>query len=67
MIDGLGHALARWSSKVKLYEDRTNTKLQYDLKITKIQNMRPGALRMRLGLNSARLRTSAKIEADIRR
>ena len=50
----------------KTYEDCTNTKMPEDLRMTIIQNMRPGALRLHLELNSARLTTSEQTMADIR-
>ena len=65
-IEELGHAIDKWCAKVKLYEDRTNTQLQDDLKMTIIQNMCPEALRLHLELNSARLQTSGQMRAEIR-
>ena len=51
---------------VKLYEERPNTKLAGDLKMTIIQHMCPDNLRMHLELNSARLKTSTHMKSEIR-
>merc|ERR1712074_147664 len=62
----LGRTLDKWLARAKTYEDRTRAKLQDDLKMTIIQNMRPEALRIHLELNSARLTTSEQMIQEIR-
>ena len=58
--------MEKWGSMVKLYEERSTTKLPDDLKITIIQNMCPDNLRMHLELNSARLKNSTQVKTEIR-
>ena len=65
-IEELGHTLDKWLARAKTYEDRTNAKLQDDLKMTIIQNMCPETLRIHLELNSARLTTSEQMIQEIR-
>merc|ERR1712074_88359 len=62
----LGRAVDKWCARVKLCEDRTNTQLQDDLRMTIIQNMCPETLRLHSELNSARLQTSGQMRAEIR-